>query len=167
MYYSTPLICIAVLLVPLSSQEREILQYSSHLYRSTPPICIAIRRPFVSQYAAHLHHNASGKILAVVVTGKFPISVGVGKRGLLEKGSFQKSPFFRDSREFRDPRDSREPPDCGKQRRFRPFSRDSRELEILEILEIPLVKRPLLPFPISECPCYRNAAIHRFVLGNT
>ena len=30
----------------LSSQEREILQYSTHLYRSPPPICIAIlRRP--------------------------------------------------------------------------------------------------------------------------
>ena len=25
-------------------------QYSPHLYRSTPPICIAIRLPFVSQY---------------------------------------------------------------------------------------------------------------------
>ena len=49
---------------------------------------------------------------------------GFGKRGLLEKGSFQKSPFSRDSGEFRDSRDS---PDCGKQRRFRPFSRDSRE----------------------------------------
>ena len=49
---------------------------------------------------------------------------GFGKRGLLEKGSFQKSPFSRDSREFRD---SREPPDCGKQEKIRPFSRDSRE----------------------------------------
>ena len=48
--------------------------------------------------------------------------VGVRKRGLLEKGSFQRSPF---SREFRD---SRQPPDCGKQRRNPPFSRDSREL---------------------------------------
>ena len=36
-----------------------------------------------------------------------------GKRGLLEKGSFQKSPFSRDSREVRDSRDFREPPDCG------------------------------------------------------
>ena len=42
-------------------------------------------------------------------------SFGFGKRGLLEKGSFQKSPF------------SREPPDCGKERRIRPFSRYSRE----------------------------------------
>ena len=37
----------------------------------------------------------------------------------MEKGSFQKSPFSRDSRE---------PLDCGKQRRIRPFSRDAGEL---------------------------------------
>ena len=42
-----------------------------------------------------------------------PFFVGFGKRGLLEKGSFQKRPFSRDSREFRDSRDFREPPDCG------------------------------------------------------
>ena len=53
--------------------------------------------------------------------------IGFGKRGLLEKGSFQKSPFSRDSREFRDSRDFRESPNSGKQRRIRPFSRDSRE----------------------------------------
>ena len=43
-------ICIAVLLVPLCSEEREILsvllpfvsQYASCLYCSTPPICIAV-----------------------------------------------------------------------------------------------------------------------------
>ena len=59
------------------------------------------------------------------------MTVGFGKRGLLEKGSFQKSRFSRDSRdsrEFRDSRDSREAPDCGKQRRIQPFSRDSREV---------------------------------------
>ena len=49
----------------------------------------------------------------------------IRKRGLLEKGSLQKSPFSSDSREFRD---SREHPECGKQRRIRSFSRDSREL---------------------------------------
>ena len=43
-----------------------------------------------------------------------PPNFGFGKRGLLEKGSFQKSPFSRDSREFRDSRDFGEPPDCGK-----------------------------------------------------
>ena len=39
-----------------------------------------------------------------------------GERGLLQKGSFQKSPFFRfrDSRELRDSRDFRESPDSGK-----------------------------------------------------
>ena len=71
------------------------------------------------------------------------LSFGFGKRGLLEKGSFQKSPFSRESREFRDSRDSREPPDCGKQRRIRPFLEILENLEILEILEIPPVKRPL------------------------
>ena len=55
------------------------------------------------------------------------LGFGFGKRGLLEKGPFQKSPFSRDSREFRDSRDSREPPDREKQRRIRPSSRDSRE----------------------------------------
>ena len=50
-----------------------------------------------------------------------PQFIGFGKRGLLEKGSFQESPFSSDSREFRDSRDSREPPDSGKQRRIQPF----------------------------------------------
>ena len=44
----------------------------------------------------------------------FALSFGFGKRGLLEKGSFQKSPFSRDSREFRDSRDFREPTYSGK-----------------------------------------------------
>ena len=55
------------------------------------------------------------------------MTFGVGKRLLLENGSFQKRPFSRDSREFRESRASRHPPQCGKQRRIRPFSRDSRE----------------------------------------
>ena len=48
----------------------------------------------------------------------------------VEKWSLQKSPFSIDSGEFRDSRDSRECPDCGKQRRVRPFSRleGSREI---------------------------------------
>ena len=49
LYCNTPPICIAVLSVPLHSEEREILsvlhpfasQYASHLYCSTPPIRIA------------------------------------------------------------------------------------------------------------------------------
>ena len=52
------------------------------------------------------------------------IICGCRKRGLLEKGSFQKSPVSRDFR------DSREPSECGKQRRIRPFSRDCREASI-------------------------------------
>ena len=66
-----------------------------------------------------------------------------------KKGSFQKSPFSRDSREFRDSRDFREPPDCGKQRRIRSFSKDSLEnLEIVEDLEIPPVKSPFRNGPL-------------------
>ena len=56
-----------------------------------------------------------------------PLFFGFGKRGLLEKGAFQQSPFSGDSREFKDSSVSGEPPDCGKERRFRPFSRDSRD----------------------------------------
>ena len=42
--------------------------------------------------------------------------IGSGRGYLLEKGSFQNSPFPRDSREPRDSRDATEPPECGKQR---------------------------------------------------
>ena len=65
--------------------------------------------------------------------------IGFGKRGLLEKmGLFRRVQFSRDSGEVWESRDCREPPDCGKQRRIRPFSREIPEiLEILEILEIP------------------------------
>ena len=41
-------------------------------YFSAPPICIAVRLPFLSQYASHLYRSAFGKILVVVVTGMFP-----------------------------------------------------------------------------------------------
>ena len=50
LYGSTPPICIAVLSWLLSFEERETLQYTSHLYCSTPPICTAVRPPFVRQY---------------------------------------------------------------------------------------------------------------------
>ena len=76
-------------------------------------------------------HNAcfrqSQYMREVLLDNQLLETFGFGKRGLLEKGSFQKSPFSRDSREFRDFRDSRAPPDCGKLRRIRPISRDSRE----------------------------------------
>ena len=49
--------------------------------------------------------------------------IGFRKRGLLEKKSFQNCPSSKGSR---DSRDSRAAPDCGKQRRIRPFLGDSR-----------------------------------------
>ena len=86
-----------------------------------------------------------------------PLKIGFGKRGLLEKGSFQKSPFSRDSREFRDSRDFREPPDCGKQRRIRPFSRDSREFrDSRDSRDSSSEKTPFVMTPFSgfdkKCP---------------
>ena len=50
LYGSTTPICIAVLSWLLSFEEREALQYASHLCCSTPPICTAVRLPFVRQY---------------------------------------------------------------------------------------------------------------------
>ena len=50
LYGSTPPICIAAFSWLLSFEERETLQYASHLYCSTPPICTAVRPPFVRQY---------------------------------------------------------------------------------------------------------------------
>ena len=73
---------------------------------------------------------------------EFP-NLGFRKTGLLEKGSFQKSPFSRDFREVRDSRDFREPPDCGKKGEADHFLEILENLEMLEILEIPPVKRPL------------------------
>ena len=63
-----------------------------------------------------------------------------GKRGLLEKGSFQKNPFSRDSREFRD---SREPQTVENKGEADYFLEILENPEILEIPEIPPVKRPL------------------------
>ena len=86
-------------------------------------------------------------------------SLGFGKRGLLEKGSFQKSPFFRDSREFRDSRDSRESPDCGKQRRLRPFSRDSREFrDFRDSRESSSEKTPFVMTPFFEAGISRQSS---------
>ena len=50
LYGSTPPICIAGPSWLLSLEERETQQYTSHLYCSTPPICTAVRLPFVRQY---------------------------------------------------------------------------------------------------------------------
>ena len=58
-----PPICIAVLSWLLSFEEREPC--------STPPICTAVRLPFVGQYAPHLYGSTFGEILGVGVTGTF------------------------------------------------------------------------------------------------
>ena len=66
---------------------------------------------------------------------------GSEKKGLLEKGSFQKSPFSRDSRHFRDSRASR---------RIRPLCRDSRECrEFRDSRDSSSEKTPfvVIPFP--------------------
>ena len=71
-YRNTPPICIAIRL-PFVPQYF----WCPYALRkgntvSTPPICIAVRLPFVLQYASHLYRNTFGKILVVVVTGMFP-----------------------------------------------------------------------------------------------
>ena len=45
---------------------------------SIPPICIAVRPPFVLQYASHSYRSTFGKILVVVVTEMFPITEAPG-----------------------------------------------------------------------------------------
>ena len=61
---------------------KKVSQYTSHLYRNTPPICIAVLLvrlgskeremlsvllPFVSQYASHLYCNTSPICIAVLL----------------------------------------------------------------------------------------------------
>ena len=41
------------------------LQYTSDLYRNTPPICTAVRLPSLLQYASHLYGNVHEKVLGV------------------------------------------------------------------------------------------------------
>ena len=53
-----------------------------------------------------------------------PVFASGSEKRSFEKGSFQKRRLSRDSG---DSRDSREPPDCGKQRRLRPFPSESRK----------------------------------------
>ena len=52
------------------------------------------------------------------------VGIRVRKKGSFGKGSFQKSPFSRDSREFRE---LREPSDLWKRKEIPTCSRDSRE----------------------------------------
>ena len=78
----------------------------------------------------------------------------VRKRGSLEKWSFQKSPFSRDSRECRNSRISREPPDHGKERRFRRFSRESREFrDFRDSRDFSSEKTPFVMTPLSGSEC--------------
>ena len=76
----------------------------------------------------------------------------VWKRCLLEKGSFQKSPFSRDSRDSREFRDSREPPPVPGTVESKGESDHLLEildnLEILENLEIP----PFTETPFRDDP---------------
>ena len=87
----------------------------------------------------------------------------------MEKGSFQKNPFSRDSKEFRESRDSRELPDCGKQS---PCCKGEPDLvlellENLEILEIPPAQRPLFVMTPFSGPdpalfgCFGQEALER------
>ena len=63
------------------------------------------------------------------------------------EGVFSKMSISRDSRGSRESRESREPPERGKQKR--PFSRDSRDVEISKIVMTPPATRPETPFVMT------------------
>ena len=69
--------------------------------------------------------------------------LGIGKRGLLEKGSFQKSPFSRDLENLEILEILENPQNVENKGESDRFLDILENLEILEILEIPPVKRPL------------------------
>ena len=129
---------------PKNLRKKVCVQFSS-------PICDLFETflGFQAQRASRLVYMGIAIAIAAIFLRSaiaMPI-VGFGKRGLLEKGSFQKSPFSRDSRELRDLRDSRERQDSGKQRRIRPFSRDSREFR--DLRESSSEKTPFVMTPFS------------------
>ena len=70
LYRSTPPICNAVPRWLPSLEDRET--------RSTPPICTAIRLPFVPQYTSHLYRRYFEKIPGVGGSRKFLITVVFG-----------------------------------------------------------------------------------------
>ena len=83
-----------------------------------------------------------------------PLFFGLGKRGLLEKGSFGKGVFWKRGlfrkvhfpemlEKFRGSRDFREPETVENKGESGHFLEILETFEILEILEIPAVKRPL------------------------
>ena len=94
---------------PLPVSEK-VRQYTSNLYGSTPPICtamlswllsfeeretLAIRLPFVRQYAPHLYGSTLEKnILGVGVTGTFLKFLGVVYFEALQQ-KFHKPPLLR------------------------------------------------------------------------
>ena len=68
LHCNTPPICVTVLSVPLTREEREILSVLLHLCCGTPPTCIAICLPFVSK--SFLENT--GGLRPVGVTGMVP-----------------------------------------------------------------------------------------------
>ena len=83
------------------------------------------------------------------------------ERGLLEKGSFQKSPFSRDFREFRDSRDLENPQTVESEHSLEILE----NLEIWEIPEILPVKRPLSQWPLFAVQTNRKSALPRFQIA--
>ena len=62
--------------------SKKVRRYTSNLYGSTPPICIAgpswllnLEERETQQYTSHLYGSTFEKVLGVGVTGKFLISV--------------------------------------------------------------------------------------------
>ena len=86
LYGSTPPIFIAVLSWLLSFEERETPQYASRLYCNTPPICTAVRAPFVRQYF-YIFKSENGPLRH---SGKWPIKEG--KRPINANGQFSGAP---------------------------------------------------------------------------
>ena len=77
-------------------------------------------------------------------------AVSIGKRHPLEKGSFQRGPFSRDSRDIRDSRD------CGRE----PL-REGISDHCLEILEIASVNSPFCNDPFFRIPTQCLAVVER------
>ena len=84
LYCSTLLIRIAVFSVPLRFEERE----RCHLYRSMPPICIAIRLSFVSRYFWENLGGCGHRVVPHVLKINY-------KHSVLTKNGASMSSFFR------------------------------------------------------------------------
>ena len=69
----------------LSFEERETLQYASHLYCSMPPICTAARPPFVRQYfwkntGGRGHRNGSDLTRSVLNRSVFKTQMQLNRK---------------------------------------------------------------------------------------